>query len=97
MSYYCNTEYGFSYNGKKYSKGQKIEDFGIGRFDDILLNSKQVISDGSGTGVEDRIANLARWRKENMKDSDPERMREEELNWQSDFDKYKGENERVEV
>jgi hypothetical protein len=53
-----------------------IPDFGIGKYDDILLREEAVVSDGQGTGVEDRIANLKKWREDHMTNMDDEIERE---------------------
>lgn len=76
----------FAYNGKQYQAGMTIPDFGVGKYDDILLESGQVVSDGVGTGVEDKIANLSKWRKDHMTDLDAEQ--ETERKFMADARRY---------
>lgn len=73
--YFANSV--FEYNKKKYQAGQPISDFGVGKYDDILLETGQVVSDGKGTGVEDKISNLKKWRKDNQVDIDTEAAEEQ--------------------
>lgn len=90
MAYFCNKEF-MDYNGVRYQKGQQIPDFGTGRYDDVLLESSLVVSDGTGTGVEDKIAHQKEIRERHWKTHESE-MREEEA-FLADVKKYQAEKD----
>ncbi len=90
MAYFSNRA-NFRYNGQTYQSGQLIPDFGIGKYDDLLIDRGDVGTDGEGTGIEDRLAKQKLKRAEMWADYDS-MMREEE-NFSLDYDKYDGDRE----
>jgi hypothetical protein len=90
VAYFCNLQ-NFRYNGNTYQPGQVIPDFGVGKYDDILLDRGDVGSDGQGTGIEDKIANQKLRRAEMWTNYDS--MLREEENFDADYAKYDGDKE----
>ena len=89
MAYFANRE--FQYNGRMYRPDEVIPDFGIGKYDDILLSSGQVGTDGQGTGMEDRIANQRIMRQDTM--ISQQEMKDDDSAYKADFAKYRGDLE----
>lgn len=90
MAFFSNRDR-FVYNKKVYQAGQEIPDFGVGKYDDILLDRGDVGSDGMGTGIEDKIANQKKRRAEMWANYDS--MIKEEENFSLDYAKYDGDRE----
>lgn len=90
MAYYSNVDK-LVYNGRTYRRNEKIENFGVGRYDDILLDRGDVGSDGEGTGIEDKIAKQKERRAAQWANYDS--MVREEEQFQMDYDKYNGDRE----
>ena len=88
---YFSGKNNFHYNKTTYYEGQPIADFGSGKYDDILLDRGDVVSDGSGTGVEDKIAHQKARRSEMWTNYDG--MLKEEENFTLDYAKYDGDRE----
>jgi len=89
MAYFATAP--IQYNGKKYMEGQEIPDFGVGKYDDILLESHQVESNGEGNGNEDRIANQKARREIEKRKLDSEEREEREF--LKDVAKYQAEKD----
>lgn len=88
---YLSNKADFRYNGKTYQIGQEIPDYGVGKYDDILLDRGDVVTDGSGTGIEDRIAKQKQRRAEMWINYDS--MVRDEENFTLDYEKYDGDKE----
>lgn len=89
MAYFANQK--LTYNGVTYGNGDQIKDFGIGKYDDLLLESKMIGSDGMGTGVEDKIVHQKTRRNSQWKTI--ERSMNEEESFLADVKKYSAEKD----
>ncbi len=91
MAFYSNRD-NFRYNGITYANGQPIPDFGVGKYDDLLLDRGDVGSDGLGNdNIEVKIANQKKRRAEMWSNYDS--MVQDEENFTLDYDKYDGDRE----
>lgn len=93
MAYVNISNKDMKYNGNIYHHGQAIPDFGVGKYDDLLLQARTVGSTGEGNGNEDKIANQKEARTSFWKAFDSEQRDED--NFLSDVKKYQAEKDLV--
>lgn len=91
MAYFNVSSKPMNYGGVIYQPGDEIPNFGTGLYDDILLNNKQVESNGEGNGNEDKIAHQIGKRQEMYQRHDSERR--EEDGYFADVVKYQAEKD----
>lgn len=93
MAYFNSSEKPMNYNGVIYKPGDEIPDFGVGKYDDLLLASKKVESNGEGNGNEGKISHQKERRAEMW--ARHESMQREEAGDLADFSKYQVDRDRV--